>query len=99
MARRTNASALRVTVAALRQQERLEQADAALVHLAEALAQRLDRALAGDEKAYALANLSKTYFGVLLSLRDASPPIPDAFEALLAQLSGPEERSGGTAVW
>jgi hypothetical protein len=91
MPARTNRSALAVTVRALREQERLDLADTAMVTLATVLAAKLDVMLRGDEKGYALAAVGKLYFAALLSLRDAEAPVPDAFEALLAELSRPGE--------
>jgi hypothetical protein len=94
MPARTNRSALAVTVRALREQERLAPADAALVTLATALAAKLDCMLTGDEKGYALAAVGKLYFAALLSLRDTEAPVPDSFETLLAELATPSRSEG-----
>jgi hypothetical protein len=94
MARRTNRSALALTVRSLREQERLERADTALVTFATALAAKLDSMLDDGDKGYAIAAVSKVYFAALLALRDSEAPAPDAFEALLVELGGPQVPNG-----
>jgi hypothetical protein len=57
--------------------------------------------LDGDEKGYAIAAVRTVYFAALVALHDTEAPTPDAFESLLAQLSGPSDGAshGPTLRW
>jgi hypothetical protein len=86
----TNVSATRRTVRALREAERLTEADAAMVQLVRTTARALDDAVASGEKAYGIGKASTSHREALKTLLDyAQPEPPDSFDVFLAELRMP----------
>jgi hypothetical protein len=90
MAPRSNLSATRRTVRALREAEQITDRHAGLVQLAESLARTLDEVLASDDKRYVVAQLARAHqaaLGAFLGI--AEPVVAEPIEQLLAHLGGP----------
>jgi hypothetical protein len=86
----SNLQATRATVRALRRAERVTEADAALVRLAESTAAALDEARAGDAKPYAVAAVARAHrdvLGALLARADGRAPTDDIDELLQAAMT------------
>jgi hypothetical protein len=86
----TNLSSTRRTVRALRKQERVTEANAALAQLALTTAAALDEVVAGGEKRYVVAQLARSQLLALRALL-ATPEVagPDGFDAFLRDLATP----------
>jgi hypothetical protein len=77
-------------VRALRQSERLTEANMALAPLAFTTARALDEVIASDEKKYVVAQLSRAHLSTLEALASlASPESPDVVDQFLAELLTP----------
>lgn len=91
----TNLSATKRTVRALRRAERVGEADAASIRLAESTATALDTALAIGAGPSALAALARAHGAALAALREETTPTPDGLDAFLATLSTPTPGTAG----
>ena len=88
MARSSNLSSTRRTVAALRRQSWLGPEHAGLVLLAETTAQALDDVAGGDEKRYVVAQLARAHLLALEALLHLAGDTPlDPFAAFIAGMS------------
>jgi hypothetical protein len=86
-------SATRRTLRAMRRAELLTEANAALAMLALTTARALDDVVRGDDKRYVVAQLSRAHLLALEALaRVPEPPMPDAVDALLAEIMRPRTR-------
>ena len=89
MAVSTNLSATKRTVRALRRAERVGEADAASIRLAESTAAALDAALTAGAAPSALAALARAHGAALAALREEPTPATDALDGFLAALTMP----------
>ena len=87
----TNLTATKRTVRALRRPERVGEADAAAICLAESTAGALDAALSAGAGPSAVAALARAHGAALAALREETTPTPDnlAFERLMADALRP----------
>jgi hypothetical protein len=87
----SNLSATRRTIRALRRHEMLTETHAALATLALTTARALDDVVAGDDKRYVVAQLSRAHLLALEALVAVvpEPSSPDAIDVWLAGLTQP----------
>jgi hypothetical protein len=95
MVARTNRTATRRTVVALKAGGRLELADEAAVTLAMTTATLLDEAIATGEKGYAAAQLARVHLAAVNALtgkadHDNDPGLSDVIAALSTPMGNPE---------
>jgi hypothetical protein len=95
---RSNLTAARRTVRALRQAERVTEAHAGLCKLTETLAEQLDQVVEGGEKRYVVAQLGRAYLLALGALLAVPEPVGGEgwFQTFVKEMSTPKEGVGVT---
>lgn len=86
----SNLSSTRRTIKALRQSERITEANIALAQLALTTARSLDEVVASGERHYIVDRLARAHLFVLKALAETPEPDgPDPFAELLAEMMRP----------